>query len=178
MAEKSTLARPYANAVFRLAREQGDLKKWSDMLQLIAAVAEDPAMQALIGNPEFERSRLATLFIDICGDGLDEQGRNLVRVLIENRRLDVAPQIADLYEARRADAEGTADVEVVSAFELDPAMQEQLAAALERRLGRKVNLRVKIDASLIGGVLVRAGDLVIDASITGRLEQLANTLMH
>ncbi len=178
MAEKSTLARPYANAVFDLAREQGDLKKWSDMLQLIAVVAEDRTMQALIGNPEFERSKLESLFLDICGDGLDEQGRNLVRLLVENKRLDVAPQIADLYEARRAEAEGSVDVEVVSAFPLDDTLQSQLAAALERRLGRKVNLRVKIDASLIGGVQVRAGDLVIDASITGRLEQLANTLMH
>jgi len=178
MAEKSTLARPYANAIFDLAREQGNLKKWSEMLQLIAVVAEDAVMQALIANPEFARSKLEALFLDICGDGLDEQGRNLVRLLVENRRLDVAPQIAELYEARRAEAEGTVDVEVVSAFALDEAMQSQLAAALERRLGRKVNLRVKIDASLIGGVQVRAGDLVIDASITGRLEQLANTLMH
>ncbi len=178
MAEKSTLARPYANAIFQLAREQGELAKWSGMLQLIAVVAEDPTMRQLIGNPEFERSRLEALFLEICGDGLDEQGRNLVRLLIENKRLEVAPQIADLYEARRAEAEGTVDVEVVSAFPLDADLQAQLAAALERRLGQEVNLRVKIDESLIGGVLVRAGDLVIDASITGRLEQLANTLMH
>jgi len=178
MAEKSTLARPYANAVFSLAQEQGDLQKWSGMLQRIAVVAEDPTMQQLIGNPEFERSKLESLVLEICGDGLDEQGRNLVRLLIENKRLEVAPQIADLYEARCAEAKGTVDVEVVSAFPLDADLQAQLADALKRRLGRAVNLRVKIDETLIGGVLVRAGDLVIDASITGRLEQLANTLMH
>lgn len=178
MAEKSTIARPYAQAAFSMAESQGNLKKWSDMLQLVAAVASDDAMQVLIGNPSIDSDKLIDTFIDICGDGLDQYGQNFVRVLADNKRLDVIPEIADLYEAKRAEAESTVEAIVTSASPISEAQQAQLVAALKKRLGREVTLVTKTDESIIGGAVVRAGDLVIDASVTGQLEKLANTLMH
>ncbi|MGW8228241.1 MAG: F0F1 ATP synthase subunit delta [Gammaproteobacteria bacterium] len=178
MAEKTTIARPYAQAAFSLAESQGNLKKWSDMLQLVAAVASDDAMQVLIGNPSIDNDRLVDIFIGISGDGLDQHGQNFVRVLAENKRLDVMPEIADLYEEKRAEAESTIEAEVTSAIPMSEAQQAQLVAALKKRLGREVTLVTKTDDSIIGGAIVRAGDLVIDASVTGQLEKLATTLMH
>ncbi len=178
MAEKSTIARPYAQAAFSMAESQGDLKKWSEMLQLIAAVASDETMQLLIGNPSITSDKLVDTFIGICGNGLDQYGQNFVRILAENERLDVISEIADLYEAKRAEAERTVEAEVTSAFPLSEAQQAQLVAALKKRLGRDVELVTKTDENIVGGAIVRAGDLVIDASVTGQLEQLANTLMH
>ena len=178
MAEKSTIARPYAQAAFSMAESQGNLKKWSDMLQLIAALASDDAMQVLIDNPSIDNDELAELIIDICGDGLDQYGQNFVRVLTVNKRLDVISEIADLYEVKRAEAERTVVAEVTSASPLSEAQQAQLVTALKKRLGRDVELVTKTDENIVGGAIVRAGDLVIDASVTGQLEQLANTLMH
>ena len=178
MAEKSTIARPYAQAAFSLAETQGNLKKWSDMLQLAAAVASDDAMKVLIGNPSIESDKLIETFIGICGDGLDQYGQNFVRLLVENKRLAFMPEIADLYEEKRAEAESTVEAEVTSAIPLSEAQQTQLVAALKKRLGREVTLVTKTDENIIGGAVVRAGDLVIDASVTGQLEKLANTLMH
>jgi F-type H+-transporting ATPase subunit delta len=178
MAEKTTIARPYATAAFSLARSQGDLGQWSEMLQLLAAVVSDPVMQALIANPEVDDDKRVALILDVCGSGLNDLGQNFVRVLAENKRLALAPEIAALYEAMRAEAEKKIDAEVVSAFPLDEAQLQQLAAALKKRLGRDVTLHTRIDESIIGGAVVRAGDLVIDGSVTGQLEKLANTLMH
>ena len=178
MAEKSTIARPYAQAAFSMAETQGALKKWSDMLQLIAAIASDDAMQGLIGNPSIDSKKLVDTCVGICGDGLDQYGQNFVRVLAENKRLDVMPEIADLYELKRAEAESTIEAEVTSATPMSEAQQAQLVAALKKRLGREVTLVTRTDDSIIGGAIVRAGDLVIDASVTGQLEKLANTLMH
>ena len=178
MAEKSTIARPYAQAAFSMAESQNNLKIWSDMLQLVAAVVSDDAMRQLIGNPSIENDKLIEIIIGICGDGLDQYGQNFVRILAENERLDVTSEIADLYEAKRAEAERTVEAVVISAFPLSEAQQAQLVAALKKRLGRDVELVTKTDENIVGGAIVRAGDLVIDASVTGQLEQLANTLMH
>ena len=178
MAEKSTIARPYAQAAFSMAESQDNLKKWSDMLQLIAALASDDAMQVLIDNPSIDNDKLAELIIDICGDGLDQYGQNFVRVLTDNKRLDVISEIADLYEVKRAEAERTVVAEVTSASPLSEAQQAQLVTALKKRLGREVTLVTKTDETILGGAIVRAGDLVIDASVTSQLERLANTLMH
>lgn len=178
MAEKSTIARPYAQAAFDLAQEAGDLKGWSNMLQILATVTANDDVQALIGNPEVESQTLADIIIDICGDTLNDKGKNFVRVLAANKRLDVMPEIAEQYEQHRAEAERTVVAEVTSAFPLSEAQQQQLIAALKKRLGREVTLVTRTDDSIIGGAVVRAGDLVIDASVTSQLEKLANTLMH
>ena len=178
MAEKRTIARPYAQAAFSMAESQGNLRKWSDMLQLIAAVVSDDAMQVLIDNPSIDNEKLVELIIGVCGEGLDQYGQNFVRMLVENKRLDVILEIADLYEAKRAEAEKTVVAEVTSASPLSEAQQAQLVIALKKRLGREVTLVIKTDETILGGAIVRAGDLVIDASVTGQLEQLANTLMN
>lgn len=178
MAEKSTVARPYALAAFELAKEKNELAKWSDMLQFTAVVASDETMQQYIDNPHVSRDTLSKLFLGICADQLTDVGTNFIKVLIENRRLDVLPEIAMLYEQHRAEAERTIDAEVISAFPLSDAQQALLAEKLKQRLGRSVNLIAKVDANLLGGAIVRAGDLVIDGSVNGQIDKLAHSLMH
>lgn len=178
MAEKSTIARPYAQAAFSLAESAGDLKKWSEMLQLIATVASDDVMQNIIGNPDVSRAELTDIILDVCGKNLDELGQNFVRVLADNKRLDVATEIAELYEAKRAEAEKTVEAEVTSAFPLSDAVKDKIIVSLKQKLGREVKLVTRTDENMIGGAVIRAGDLVIDASVTGQLEQLAYSLSH
>ncbi len=178
MAEKSTVARPYALAAFELAKEKDELAKWSDMLQFAALVASDETMQQYIGNPHVSRESLSKLFLGICAEQLTEMGANFIKVLIDNRRLDVLSQIATLYEQHRAEAERTIEAEVISAFPLSDAQQSLLADKLKERLGRSVNLIAKVDPNLLGGAIVRAGDLVIDGSVSGQIDKLAHSLMH
>ena len=178
MAEKSTVARPYALAAFELAKEKDELAKWSEMLQFAALVACDETMQQYIGNPHVSRDALSKLFLGICTEQLTDVGKNFIKVLIDNRRLDVLPEIAMLYEQHRAEAERTIDAEVISAFPLSEAQQTLLADKLKQRLGRSVNLIAKVDPNLLGGAIVRAGDLVIDGSVNGQIDKLAHTLMH
>lgn len=178
MAEKTTIARPYAQAAFDLAGAAGDLKGWSAMLQLVAMVTEQATMQDLISNPSVKRDKLVDLIIDICGANLNEAGRNFVRVLGENKRLNVVTEIAAIYEQQRAEAEKSVDAQVVSAFKLSVAQLATLSEALKKRLGRDVNLVAKVDESIIGGAIVRAGDLVIDGSVTGQLDKLSHALMR
>ena len=178
MAEKTTIARPYAQAAFDLAQAAGDLKGWSAMLQLVAMVTEEATMKDLIGNHSVERDKLVALVIDICGDNLNEAGQNFIRVLGENKRLDVLTEIAELFEQQRAEAEKSVDAQVVSAFKLSDAQIATLSEALKKRLGRDVNLVAKIDESIIGGAIVQAGDMVIDGSLTGQLEKLSHALMR
>lgn len=177
MAEKSTIARPYAQAAFDLAKAAGDLKSWSDMLQLVSAVSTDTNIADLIGNHSINRNKLVDLIIDICDKGLDDQGKNFVRVLGENKRLNVIAEIAMLYEKHRAEAEKVVEAEVISAFAMSDAQQSQLAEALKKRLGSEVNLVTKIDESILGGAIVRAGDLVIDGSVASKLNKLSHALM-
>ncbi len=178
MAEISAVARPYANAVFELAKESGEYKSWSDALALAGAVAADPAIEDLIQNPQVDRERLAQLLLDICGDQVPAEVANLIRLLARNDRLYALPSIFAQFEALRADAEGTIDAVMIAAQAVDTAQQERIAAALSKRLGRKVNLTVQEDANLIGGAVIRAGDLVIDGSAKTRLNKLARTLVR
>lgn len=178
MAENITIARPYAQAIFSLAQEQGDLGGWSDMLQFAAAVADDAEMVAVIDSPRFDSDQLANLFIEICGDKLNDAGKNMIRVLAENDRLSVLPEVAELFEAERAAVEGTVVAEVTSATALNDAQKESIAAALKKRLGRDVTLECQIDESLLGGAIIRAGDVVIDGSVVGKLEKLTSALAH
>jgi len=178
MAEKSTIARPYALAAFELAKEKNELAKWSEMLQFAALVASDATMKGYIGNPHVTRESLGNLFLGVCAEVLNELGSNFIKVLIENRRLDVLPEIATLYEQHRAEAERTVEAEVISAFPLSKEQLNLLADKLKDRLGRSVNLVSKVDSNLLGGAIVRAGDLVIDGSVNGQMDKLAHTLMH
>lgn len=178
MAGTSSLARPYARAVFELAQESKDLKSWSDALGFLAALVSNESMQDLINNPRIEQERLQALFDDLCGDRVPEGGRNLLRLMMANDRLALVPDVAAQYEVLRAEAEGTVEAEVRSAKPLSDEQQTQLAKALEKRLGRKVNLTVHEDDTLLGGAVIRAGDMVIDGSAKGRLEKLASALQR
>ncbi len=176
MAELSTVARPYAQAVFELAQEQDSLASWSTMLEAAAAVSADVDVRQILASPGVSSGQVADLFIDVCGDALDDAGRNLVRVLAGNRRLGLLGEVAAQYAALRAEAERTIDAQVISAFELSEGQQTKLAGALKKHLGRDVRLTCEIDKTLIGGAVIHAGDLVIDGSALGRLGRLAGQL--
>ena len=178
MAETQTIARPYAQAAFLHASEQHQLKEWSDMLSLLAAIASDPAMRPLIDSPRLTEQQLADLFIDIGGEYLDDKCTNFVRVLADNRRLGLLGDIAALYEIQRRDAEGMVRAELVSAYPSSEAQQAQVIESLRRRLGREIELTCSTDPGLLGGAIIRAGDLVIDGSVRGKLERLGTALSH
>jgi F-type H+-transporting ATPase subunit delta len=178
MAEKTTIARPYAQATLALAKEQNALQQWSEMLQFASAVAADEEMAALIDSPKLSSEQLAGLFLDICGDKLNEHGKNMIRVLAENDRLDVLAEITELFEIERAQSEGTVEAQVVSAVELSDAQKSGITESLKKRLGRDVTLNCSVDAAIVGGAIIRAGDVVIDGSVTGKLEKLATALKH
>jgi F-type H+-transporting ATPase subunit delta len=176
MADKSTIARPYAKAAFEEARDRARLGPWSEALRTSAAVVGDARVQALLGNPRVTPEELAALVIEIAGSQLDEEGRNFVRTLADNRRLALLPEISAIFDELKSEAEGVIDVTVTSAAPLDDAQRRKLTAALEQRLGRSVRLQCATDPALIGGAVLRAGDLVIDGSLRSRLERIAYAL--
>ncbi|VAW96300.1 ATP synthase delta chain [hydrothermal vent metagenome] len=176
MAEKSTIARPYAQAAFDIAKTKNDLKPWSEMLQFLSAVTSDVTMVGMIQNPQFQTQDLIDAVLKIGGDRLNTDVQNFVRVVAGNKRLIVLPEIAQAFETHRANEEGTIDAQVISAFKLNAAQKKELVTALKKRLDREINLTTKIDKSLIGGSIVRAGDMVIDGSITGQLDKLGHKL--
>ncbi len=178
MAEKSTIARPYAQAAFDLAQAEGNLAAWTDMLQLAAAVVADEQMQDVVNSPALTTDQIAGFMLKVCGDKLSKVGQQYIRVLAANRRLNVLDDIVSLFEQRRAEAESKIDAEVVSAFELTPAQLQALSDGLKKRLNRDVQLTTRVDESIIGGAIVRAGDLVIDGSVTGQLDKLAQSLLR
>jgi len=174
--EISTIARPYAEAVFGRASASDKLDNWSDMLGLLAAVVRDNKVATAISNPKLESNQRISLILDICGKHLDVEGQNLVRLLVRNARLSVLPEIATLYEGLKNESQGNLDVQVVSAYEMTEAQKSSLAAALIKRLGREIRMTSEINRDLLGGVIIRAGDLVIDGSVQGRLQKLATEL--
>ena len=176
MAERATIARPYAKAAFAAARDARGFAEWSEGLELCAGIVADPRVSALVKNPEVPVGQVADLVIGVAAAKLPPQVQNFIRVLAENHRLLLLPEISAHYELMRAHAENTVDVEVISAVNLDAAQAEKLAAALRIRLKRRVNVQNSVDASLLGGAVIRAGDLVIDGSLKGRLERLRTEL--
>ena len=178
MAEAITVARPYAQAAFNYATEQQALREWSDMLALLAMVAADPDMVRVIESPQLTEKQLADLMVDVCGDRLTDKGANFVRVLADNRRLELLPDIAALFEIQRQEAEGTIKAELVSAYPATDEQQALIIESLRRRLGKDIELSCSTDAGLLGGAIIRAGDLVIDGSVRGKLQRLGSTLSH
>ncbi len=176
MAEIATVARPYAEAVFRLAQESKDLAKWSAVLALLQSVYQHPDMRMLAGNPAFGKEQFADLYVDICGDELDSQAKNFVRVLVSNGRIDLLPEIVAQFEALKARASGVKSSHVVSAFPLTAAQQLALKTVLESRFKCAVEMETSVDSQLIGGVVVTIGDEVYDASVRGKLQDMAYAL--
>src|SRR5579872_1223703 len=176
MADKTTIARPYAKAAFEEARGANRLGPWSESLRTAALVVTDPRVHKLLGNPSVTGAELAKLVLDLAGQQLDEHGRNFVHTLAENRRLAYLPEISTLFDELKDEAEGVIDVEVTSAAALVDGQRDGLAAALQRRLRRQVRLHCQIDPALIGGAVLRAGDLVIDGSVLSRLHRIAYEL--
>jgi F-type H+-transporting ATPase subunit delta len=176
MADKSTVARPYARAAFEEARDEKRLEPWSEALQVAAQVVVDPRVVELLGNPHVTPEQLAQLVIGIAGPKFGEHGGNFVRTLAANRRLAVLPEIAARFETLKDAEQGVADVTVTSAAPLAARQREELSAALERRLKRDVRLHYATDPGLIGGAVLQSGDLVIDGSLRTRLERIAYEL--
>jgi F-type H+-transporting ATPase subunit delta len=176
MAEAITVARPYAQAAFQSASAEQALKNWSGMLSLLAAVAVDAGMRKLIDSPHVSDKQLADLFIQVAADNINEKCTNFVRVLAANGRLELLPEIAALFEIQRHNAEGTIEAEMISAFPASESQQAAVIASLRKRLGREVELSCSTDAELLGGAIIRAGDLVIDGSVRGKLQRLDTVL--
>jgi len=178
MAEASTIARPYAQAVFELAEQTKKLGEWSEKLALLSEVAKNEQIAKLITNPNVLSEQIVELISSICADKLDQEGKNFVKALAENGRLSVISEIALIFDAMKAEAEKTVNAEVVSAYKLNAQQITKLSNALEKRLGNKVNLTSSVNKSIIGGAIIRAGDLIIDGSVTSQLDRLTSELTH
>lgn len=176
MSELSTLARPYAEAVFRMASGAGDLAGWSNRLAGLAAIVGDADMARLIADPSVAKARIAALIVDVAGADLGGHGANFVQVLVDNDRLTLLPEIAAQFETLKAGAEGKLDATITSAIELSQSQIDELVAGLKAKFQRDVNVSVLIDATLIGGATIAIGDQIIDGSVKGKLEKMAFAL--
>ena len=176
MAELATLARPYANAVFALARENGALGVWARRLGVMAAAADEERVRTLLESPEVPAEQKAFHLADVCGDEVDDRGRRFLLVLARNGRLGLLGEISRRYDELKAAEERNLDVEVLSTYPLTEAQAERLKDALQTKFGKEVRLSSNVDESLLGGAIVRAGDTVIDGSVRGRLDKLAESL--
>jgi len=176
MAELTTIARPYAEAAFRLARDRNELPVWSEMLRFVSAVVADPRIAAALDNPKLTTGDKESLLLSVCGDRVDALGRNFVRVLVEADRVTVLPQIATLFEALKNAADGVARARIDSAFPLSDAQVAELKAVLEKHFGKTIETTVSVDPALIGGARITVGDTVIDGTIEAQLSAMATQL--
>ena len=177
MQASAEIARPYALAAFKQANEEQTLSQWSDMLDTLALIASDPTMIGLIAHPRVSTSTIADCFLSIGADRLTATGRNFVRVLAHYDRLGLCPEIARIYTRERAKCEGRIEVHITSAYPLAVAKQKLIARAMSKRLASEVDIVVNTDKSLIGGIVIRFGDRIIDASLRGRLQRLAQAML-
>lgn len=177
MAELTTIARPYAKAVFEYALAAQETGQWSQMLGVLARITRQSKVTALLASPALTAQQRIAAVLDICGDEISASGANFVRVVGENHRLPLLTEISAQFEHLKAQWEKTVDVEITSANELDPAMLDKFKSALKARLEREVRVQLAVDENLIGGAVIRAGDTVIDGSVRGRLSKLNETLI-
>jgi F-type H+-transporting ATPase subunit delta len=176
MSELATLARPYAAAVFKRAKETQSATKWSKSLAFMSDILKNKDISVVVDNPKVDKQRLSELLLDICQGHVNGESENFLKLLVHNNRLRLVPTIAKLFEAFKADDEGYLEVEVLTAYALSKEAKQEFTATLEKNLGKKIHMNVAVDKSLIGGVLVRAGDKVIDVSIKGRLQYMQKAL--
>lgn len=187
MADNNTIARPYADAIFSYAQESGELGAWSEALALARPIMADGQVNSFLSRPALtdqQRLELLTGLFAATGDagsllgGGDKHGLNFLRLLIENDRVKVLPEISQHFEARKADVENTVDVTVTSAVPLNDSQTKEITEALKKRLGRDVRLQTEVDENLIGGAVISAGDVVIDGSLRARLDGLTTALIN
>lgn len=176
MQEKLTIARPYAAAAFAHALQENATAAWSELLRVLALAVADPGLAPYIGHPKVSKAQLMDVLAGVLGARLTPTGRNFVQALQDAERLELAPEIAELFERRRAAAAGRIEVEVTSAYPLSPAEHGRIDAAMRARLGRDCTVAARVDGSLIGGAVIKIGDSVIDLSLRGRLSALAQQL--
>ena len=172
MSELTTIARPYAKAAFELAVEKGNVEAWNEMLFFAGQVASDEQASSLLASIPTAAEQ-ADVFIKVCAEQLNEQGQNLIKLMAENERLAAIPAVAEIFAEFKAEFDKEIDVDVVSATELAAEQQDKLVAALEKRFARKVKLNCSIDETVVGGLVIKAGDTVIDGSVRGKLDRLA-----
>ncbi|HZQ61728.1 MAG TPA: F0F1 ATP synthase subunit delta [Casimicrobiaceae bacterium] len=172
MAELATIARPYAEAAFRLAREDNALASWGEMLRFLATIVRNPRVAEALDNPKLDAPEKESLLLSVAGDRVTGLGRNFVRVLVEADRVMLLTEIARLFDELKADAEGIAQATIQTAFPLDDAQVREITSSLERRFGKKIEASVEIDKSLIGGVRIAVGDTVIDGSVKAKLDAM------
>ena len=178
MSELATLARPYATAAFKRAKETDTTSQWSESLAFLAAVMQNPQITRAAANPTANKDRFIQALLDLCRGKLDGEGENLVRLLVANRRLTLVNLISEQFEQFRAEDEGYIFADVSTAYPLDDAERDQIITVLQKTLGKQPRLNVQIDETLIGGVLIKAGDRVIDASVRGQIQRLAKRLYN
>jgi F-type H+-transporting ATPase subunit delta len=176
MAELTSLARPYAEAVFELAVEADHIDQWSANLNLLAAIVKDPMMAEVISNPQVDKTTLTNIWLDICEGQLSEAGKNLLKMIIENKRLAIIPSLFTQYQHLKAQHQGYITVEIASPYPLHDAQIENIKDVLQQRLGKTIEIDQTIDKTLLGGWLIRTGDQIIDMSIKGRFQQLTTEL--
>jgi F-type H+-transporting ATPase subunit delta len=176
MAELATIARPYAEAAFALARQHNQLESWSDMLALMVGIYKDPQFQAAIAASTITSADIERLLLGICGERIDGNARNFIQLLVANRRLPAIDEMRALYEQLKSDEEGVVDAQISSAYPLDDRQLEQIVALLAKRYNKKISPTVDVDSQLIGGIKVQVGDKVWDASVRGRLQDMAVAL--
>ncbi|MDV6340374.1 MAG: F0F1 ATP synthase subunit delta [Nitrosomonadaceae bacterium] len=176
MAEAITVARPYAEAVYKHAVANDSLSQWSKILQLAGMIAEDNDMRSLIGNPIISAKQLGEIFLEIGKSKFNSEARNLVMLLAENKRISILPQISQLFEQLKAQHEGVLEAKIASAFALEGKQLKKLVDDLEQKFKRKIEAQVSVDPELIGGIKVEIGDEILDASVRGKLEAMAIAL--
>jgi len=176
MAELATIARPYANAVFELAKRDDALADWSRMLEVLTATTGYEPVIRLLDSPDLPATSKAFRLAEVCGDELDDRGKKFLQSLAEHDRLGLIGEVREQFEALRAEELKSLDVEVVSAFPLSDAQSDALKQALSNKFGKEIAIESRVDQGLIGGAVIRAGDMVIDGSVRGKLQKLAENL--
>ena len=177
MAEVRTLARPYAQAVFNQASKDDSFDSWSETLSFLKQVTGNQSMEVLIGNPDIQRDQIISLYQELAKDSLNEKGINFLKVTAENGRLELIPEIADFYAEMQAERSGSIEALVISAFAVNATQKKSIAEALKKKFDCEVTIKTETDKSLIGGIIIRAGDVVIDGSVKTELEKITHSLL-